>query len=465
MNTRSIRFHFTLWYSMAFFITVAIVFTFFFLATRQILYTQTDNTLAAHGEKILEILNRQETGIYTMLEKEAFIRDFSEIPGMLVVVVDKSGRVINSTSSNPPDIPVLNRLVTLSQEKHEPIYADENITGSNMRFWVTTVLDSNGDPTGTVFVAHPLDIIKSSLESLLVLLTMILFISIIPAIAGGYLLAKRALVPIEAITGELKRITSESLDKRVPNPGTGDELEELSVTFNSLLDRLNLAFKRERQFIGDVAHELKTPLSILQSSFEIALSKNRTKEEYKRGYEEALIDTDKISSTLKNILDLAWSDADDAALTGEKFDLSNDLTELYELATKMALIKKIHVSARIVPDIFVRGKKDKLNLALLNIIENAIKYTPERGGVAMGLSKKDGHIIIEIKDSGPGISEEDLPHIFDRFYRGGKKSSTIGSGLGLAIAKAAIASHHGEIKAHSSSRGSLFTVTLPLASS
>ena len=402
--------------------------------------------------------------MHTMLEKQAFIRDFSEIPGMLIIILNSSGQVINNSATSAPDSTVLSRLFQNSQSSNRPIYTNEVVTGSSMRFWASAVRDGQGQLSGVVLVAHPIDVVKNSLENLLLILIVILVVSVIPAIFGGYFLAKRALEPVSQMSEELKKISSENLDKRVANPGTGDELEELSETFNSLLDRLGQAFKREHQFIGDVAHELKTPLSTLQSGVEITLSKNRNNEEYRQGFTEALVDINRISFTLKNILDLAWSDADNAVMTGEKFNLSDEVAELRDLVVKMAYAKKITLKGSVANDIFIFGKKDKLNRALLNIIDNAIKYTPDKGIITLNLEKKNGQALVEVEDSGPGIAKEDLPHIFERFYRGAKASKTFGSGLGLAIAQAAIFSHRGEIKVNSSiGHGTTFTIVLPMA--
>lgn len=466
MNTRSVKFRLTLWYSLAFFVTAAVVFAVFYLVTGQIFYRQTDSTLSSHGNKILEVLDRQETGMHTMLEKQAFIRDFSEIPGMLVIIMDSSGKVINNSASSVPDTAVLSRLFQDPQRNSKPVYSNETIAGSSMRFWSYAVRDSQGQLSGVVLVAHPLDVVKNSLQNLLLILTVILIVSVIPAIFGGYFLARRALEPISGMSEELKRISSENLDKRVANPATGDELEELSQTFNSLLDRLGFAFKREHQFIGDVAHELKTPLSTLQSSIEVTLSRPRSNEEYRRGFAGALVDTNRISTTLKNVLDLAWSDADNAAMTGERFNLSEVVAELRDVVTKMAFAKKITVKGEAESNVFIVGKRDKLARALLNVLDNAIKYARDRGSITLNLQSAHGQALVVIKDTGAGISSEDLPHIFDRFYRGGKANKTFGSGLGLAIAQAAINSHHGEIKVVSKiGHGTTFTIILPLVSS
>lgn len=466
MNIRSVRFRLTLWYSLAFFVTAAIVFAIFYLVTGQILYRQTDNTLSSHGDKIIEVLDREDSSMHTMLEKQAFIKNFSEIPGMAVIIMDRAGLVINSSVSLVPDNALLTRLFQDALAENKPVFSDQIVSGARMRVWVSGVHNGQGELSGVVLVAHPIDVIKSSLDRLLIILAAVLLVSIFPAVLGGYFLAFKALAPISDMSSRLQKISSENLDERVESPKTGDELEELVETFNNLLDRLSQAFKRERQFIGDVAHELKTPLATLQSSVEVILSKPRNNEEYRRGLTETLIDTGRISSTLKNILDLAWSGADNAVASGEKINLSGELVELRDMATQMGSAKKISIKGTVAGNLFVVGKKDKLIRALLNIVDNAVKFTPEKGIITLNLLKKNGKAVVEIKDTGLGIAKEDLPHIFERFYRGRRADKTFGSGLGLAIAQAAITAHHGKIGVASKiGHGTTFTITLPLATS
>jgi len=245
-----------------------------------------------------------------------------------------------------------------------------------------------------------------------------------------------------------------------------DEIEELSATFNGLLDRLHNAFQRERQFIADVAHEVKTPLAAQRTNIEIALGRDRSKEEYRKALEESLIDNNQLSTTLKNILDLAWSEADAVRGQFKDFNLSEVVDDIKDLGTKMAVKKHISIEGVIGQGVIVSGKKDKLERALINLVDNAIKYTPEKGTVTIALQKGRGLAQFSIKDTGIGIAEKDLPHIFERFYRGSRTEKTFGSGLGLAIAQAIIKAHRGDIRAKSSiGHGSEFTVMLPLSSS
>ncbi|MBI2338095.1 HAMP domain-containing protein [Candidatus Daviesbacteria bacterium] len=270
---------------------------------------------------------------------------------------------------------------------------------------------------------------------------------------------------ISTLSSKIKLISSENLEEKITGTFGEDEIGELTHSFNSLLDRLHQAFKREQQFIADVAHELKTPLSTIKSAFEVALSKPRSIKEYEKVIEESIIETDQLSQTLKNILDLAWSETPVSQNNGKKFNLTELVADLYEIAQKLAVKKKIEVILSSAPDMFIIGFKEKLARVLLNLIDNAVKYSPQRGKIEIILEKSPTKALISIIDNGQGIAEEDLPQIFNRFYRGSKTDKVLGSGLGLAIAKSIITLHHGEMIVKSKKgKGSTFVVVLPLTS-
>ena len=261
----------------------------------------------------------------------------------------------------------------------------------------------------------------------------------------------------------MKLISSKNLENRITINQGKDEISELAITFNELLDRLNKAFKRERQFIGDVAHELKTPLSTLKSSFEVTLQKERSNEEYKRIIKGSINETDRLTKTLKDVLDLAWTEVPNESQK-ELFDLSEMMNEMIEIGQKLALKKQIKINFSIASNIKLDGFRDRLGRAILNIIDNAIKYTPNQGRINISLLKEKNNALITIKDNGQGIEESELNQIFDRFYRGSKTNKIFGAGLGLAIAKATIEIHRGAIQVKSRlNSGSIFTIALPLS--
>lgn len=193
------------------------------------------------------------------------------------------------------------------------------------------------------------------------------------------------------------------------------------------------------------------------------MTKDRTKEEYKKAFSETLIDVNRLSTTIKNILDLAWIGAENTNLGENSFDLSGALIELQEIASKLASQKHITLKGVIEPEVVVGGAEDKISRAVLNIIDNAIKYTPTSGSVTVSLRKRKGNAVIEVKDTGIGIPEKELAHIFERFYRGSKAAKVLGSGLGLAITQGIIKAHRGEIQVTSKpGKGTQVLITLPL---
>lgn len=279
----------------------------------------------------------------------------------------------------------------------------------------------------------------------------------------GFIIIYKFTQSLHKLSDKMRQITYKNLNERITNVKGEDEIGELALTFNKLLDRLHEAFQREQQFIGDVAHELKTPIANLRTSLEIGLQKKRTNEEYKELIEQSISETDRISTTLKNILDLAWSESPNDQRNSTQFNLSELLEELSEITSKMAQQKNISSRFNIEKDIMITGFKDKLARALLNIIENAIKYTPKNGSIEVEMESVHNKAIITIKDTGAGILEEEQHKIFERFYRGSKTNKEFGSGLGLAISKSMITLHQGEIKVDSKvGKGSIFIISLPI---
>ncbi len=268
---------------------------------------------------------------------------------------------------------------------------------------------------------------------------------------------------ITALTSQIKSISSRNLEQRIQSIHSQDEIGELASSFNSLLDRLHQAFEREQQFIADVAHEMKTPLATLRGTLEVTLSKERTKDEYKKILTDSIIETDQLSLTLKDVLDLAWSESPSVQSHAKQFSLSSLMEELGDISQKLAVGKHITIKTAFAKKLQITGYKEKLAQAIMNIIENAIKYTPEKSSVSIKLERLHNKARITIADTGIGISPEDIPHIFDRFYRGAKTARTSGSGLGLAISKSIITLHKGYITAESiHKKGTTFTVMLPL---
>lgn len=284
------------------------------------------------------------------------------------------------------------------------------------------------------------------------------------AVAGFFIIYKIT-KSLTNLSSQIKLVSRETLDIRIKGITSQDEIGELAATFNNLLNRLDFAFKREQQFIADVAHELKTPLAVIQSSLEIALSKNRKNYEYRKLIEEIIKDAKRLSSTLKNVLDLALSETPNEQKKLTKLNLSELMEDLSEIAQKMTINKKLQLQKSIEKNIYIKGVKEKLAKAVFNIIDNAVKYT-SNGSINIILKKVKDKAFIIMKDTGQGISHEDMPYIFDRFYRGKKTDKVFGSGLGLAIAKSMIILHEGTAEIESIlGKGTTFIAAIPILKS
>ncbi|MCL5433343.1 MAG: ATP-binding protein [Patescibacteria group bacterium] len=461
INTKSIRFRIFIWYAITLFSATAFIFASFYFVTRQILFSQVDKELSTHAVKLAEIATRQGVNMHEAMLKQQLYSEFSQIPGMVVVLLDKDGQVVDSslTVGNPYDF--YSKIFNNAQSKNQAVYLSENINNSPMRF-IAEPIKENNSLLGVVLVAHPVDAIQKSLNSLLNTLGFVFLLLIFPTILGGKLLANKIMHPISKISDQMEKISSEYLDNRIDNPKTDDEIEKLTTTFNNLLDRMQESFHRERQFIGDVAHELKTPVATLRSEIELVLSKKRSEREYKRALEETLVDANRLSTIIKNILDLAWLQAENARLGEQHLNLSAVTAEIKEIAVKLTTQKQIKLLEKIEPNIEIMGDENKISRAILNIVDNSVKYTPAKGTVSIALYRRNKRAILEIKDTGTGISAKELPHIFERFYRGSKTAKTLGSGLGLAIAQGIIKAHHGIIKVVSKvGKGTSVIISLP----
>ena len=301
---------------------------------------------------------------------------------------------------------------------------------------------------------------------LLTTLAAALILGLPVAALGGWWLAGRALAPVRAMTETANRIEAKNLAERLPLPPRNDELGKLAHTFNQLLDRLQAAFQRERRFTADVSHDLRTPLALMKSSIGVALNRPRSATEL----QGTLVEIDGQIDRLSGILDasLTLSRADSGQL-GEHFaplNLSELLVDLAETSTPYAEEERNQtVACDIAADLWVKGDRDYLTRLFLNLLDNAMQYTPPGGTIRLTAAPDGGQIAAVIEDDGPGIAPEDLSHVFDRFYRA-DKARTGGirehAGLGLSIAQAIAHAHGGEITVESQlGHGSRFTVWLP----
>ncbi|MGN1015045.1 MAG: sensor histidine kinase [Butyricicoccus sp.] len=321
---------------------------------------------------------------------------------------------------------------------------------------------------GTVWVRGILsaESANSAFSSLFTLARVALPILVLLAALGGYFLIHRAFLPVRHITASAEQISSGSdLSRRIALGEGRDEIYQLAATVDRMLDRLEDSFAREKQFTSDASHELRTPLSVILSQCDYSLSRAQTEEEYVQALETIQEQGRKMSALISQLLTLARADRGQDKLLLETIDLSH-LTEIVAMQTEeTAQEKGITVYTDVAPNLLIQGDETMLMRLLLNLMENGVKYGRPGGHLWVTLDAQGEQIRGTIRDDGIGISEEDLPRIWDRFYQADpSRSSTVGGvGLGLPMVQYIVRAHGGTITAESQlGQGSCFTFFLPV---
>jgi len=320
---------------------------------------------------------------------------------------------------------------------------------------------------GVIQVAQELGPLQETIEELRLIYLVVGPFAIFWLCLGCWLLAERTIAPIIEVTEAAQGITADNLSRRLPLGNYQDELSQMVGCLNQMLDRLDKSFRRVRQFSGDASHELRTPLTILRGETEVTLRWAKTPEEFRDMLTSNMEEIDRMERIIESLLTLAKSEVGELTLEMKELSLSDLLQDLYLQSCLLCETKQIEVELllEVEEEIRIRGDELRLRQMFLNLISNAIKYTPEGGRLEIGLKMVEDSAVIVINDSGIGIPEEHLAHIFDRFYRVDKARNRMdgGTGLGLSIVKWIADAHGGSIQVSSEvQKGSSFSIRLPL---
>ena len=315
-------------------------------------------------------------------------------------------------------------------------------------------------------VGLPLDPMDGALRRFLRLLLWSVPIGLLLAIVTGRWMAGRALTPLARLAAATRTISVADLSQRLDLRGVGDELDEVAEAFNDTLARLEQAVGEMKQFSAALAHELRTPLAAMRGETEYALLHARSSEEYRWGLASQLEELDRLARLINQILTLARAEAGEIPLARTRVDLAALGVAVVEQLEPVAQAAEVELACEAPNEVMVIGDAGWLERLLLNLLDNAIKFTPARGRISVRVSREYGAARLDVRDTGVGIATDALPHLFERFYRvdPARSRPTVGAGLGLALAKW-IADRHGATIAVASrpGEGSTFTVCLPLA--
>ena len=282
-------------------------------------------------------------------------------------------------------------------------------------------------------------------------------------LAGGWWIASRAMRPIQDISATAVKISAGDLSQRISNAETESELGQLAGVLNATFARLDAAFAQQQQFTSDAAHELRTPVSVMLTQTQGTLNRERTAAEYRETLEACQRAAQRMRRLIESLLALARLDAGQEAMKRLQFDLSKTVVDCVESLQPLADERAVKIQCALAATECV-GDPERLAQVVTNLLSNAIQHNQPGGEVRVKLEALDGVAQLTVADTGPGISAEDLPRVFERFYRADKSRSTSGNGLGLSISKAIVEAHGGTIEvASEAGAGAMFTVRLPIA--
>jgi len=470
--TGSIRFRLTLWYALALAAVLAASGVFWYVYLERIMLGHLDEHMLTVAEDVatfyafapVETIPVDDDGRCRGLEEFLHRREWPDdvqlrnFAGELVCVAK---RAASGREPLPTDL-----LEPLQKGKTLVTSQPSDGGDGHHRLMLVPYLQDNAW-RGLVMVSGSHEQIDETLRHLLVVLLTFSPLTLLAMSIGGWFLAGRALAPMLKLTRAMRQVSADNLSRRLPLENTSEEIAQLAATFNAMLERLEDSFRRIRQFSGDASHELRTPLTILKGETEVALRWAKDPDEFRNMLISNLEEVNRMERIIDDLLQLAKSDSGELLMELGELSLSDLLQEIYLQGRALAGGKGIEVTLSFGIEEEVRIVADELRLRqlFLNLVSNAVKYTPDGGKVVIDVQLDQEHAMIAVTDSGFGIAAEHLPRIFDRFYRidAARNRNIGGSGLGLAIVKMIVEAHQGVISVESTpGEGSCFRVSLPL---
>ncbi len=459
MARLSTRTRLTLWYAAVLLLGLALFGSGLWFAVKQRLLAGVDDRLAQRVrgvQTVLEIEGAAADRERMAIELSEFAREVPD--GTLMQVRDGAGYYILPSTGRPAS-PAFQ---LPSDAERQARYRMVEEGGRQFRVLTTRVSDRGQQYD--LLVAGPLDDVLAVTGDLRNLLLTAIPGVLLLACFGGYWLSRRALAPVDGITRDARSISVQNLSKRLTVPQTGDELQRLSETWNDMLERLEAAVKRITQFTADASHELRTPITLIRTTADLALRRERDSTEYRKALCEITLEAERMGRLTEDLLALARIDSTAIEMPLAATDVNLMVTEVIERSEGLAEARGVQLVADLAAGVGVASANQAaLRRLLLILIDNALKHTPAGGTVSVATRKDAGGISLAVKDSGEGIAAEAMPHIFDRFYRvDSARGSNGGTGLGLSIAQAIAQAHGAKVEVESQpGAGACFRLVLP----
>jgi two-component system, OmpR family, heavy metal sensor histidine kinase CusS len=453
-----IRWRLTLWNLLA---LAVVLLGFSFLVyglLAETLYERLDRTLESELHE-LEGDSRLASDPHGRLAH--WIEEFHEHEKVLCVVYDTQGQVYEKSEVMPqgsvPPMPALIPEERRSSDSTLPIVGRQRLLAARLHL---------GDGDYTVLLLASLEDTDQELGELLAVLLVAVPGALILAAVLGYLLARKALAPMEKLHRLTEEITADRLDRRLPVGPANDELTRLSRTINAMIARLEQSFAEIRRFTADASHELRTPLAAIRAEAEVALGQPLSTADHQQLLGSILEECERLTRLTDQLLALSREDAGSARQVREPLDLAAVAAGVAETMRPLTEARGLGLQVHGNGPLPIRGDAVRLREVFYNVLDNAIKYTPAGGTIAVTMEQHDAVARVTVRDTGSGIPPEHLPRVFDRFYRVDKARSREqgGTGLGLSITRSIVTAHGGKVElASAPGQGTTCTVTLALA--
>lgn len=427
-----------------------------YLLVNFLLISQVDATLKSAVNDILKNTRVNQVGELSMLQ----LPNLEMTTNVFVQLWDREGKL---RAASPGLADMDQPFDVLGRQSARPTFRDVTIRGVHLRV-LSVPLEVGGHSVGILQAATSMMVVDATRNTLLSILVSATIVSMLLAALASWISIGHALAPLKTVTDTAMQITrADDLSRRIPYSGPpGDEIGTLIRAFNRTLERLEMLFTAQQRFLADVSHELRTPLTVIKGNVDLIRKLGPDDESLDSIRDES----DRLTRMVGDLLTLAQAESGKLPLNLQSVDLGELLTEVFQ---QMRVLSgdKVKLKLTEIDRVLVNGDRDRLKQVFINLVSNAIHYTPPGGVVTLRLACERDEVHVMVSDTGPGIPKEDLPHIFDRFYRAEKsrtRTKTTGFGLGLSIVHAIVERHGGEVKvASAEGKGTTFTVILPLA--
>lgn len=461
-----LRVRLTLWYGSALAMVLITFSVVLYVLTARNLRDDVDQSLEETATAAVRSL--QERGFLPLIDEEELLSQFPELARIdkFFQIFSPSGTItIRSPNIRQHEVP-LSRTALEATFNGQTILESAKYPHEPPLRLISVPIIHRGNLLYIVQVGTSMESIEDTLRRFLILLIVAMPIALAVSLAAGWFLAGRALRPVDAITLAAQRIAAGDLSQRLTMPTAPDEIGRLAGTFNNMIGRLDTSFRQIRQFTSDASHELRTPLTVMKGETELVLRRPRALEDYQAVLESNLEEIDRMTRIVEELLFLSRADMGEVKMESKPVLLETLVEDIHRQATLLGQDRNIEVVLGTVMPALVQGDELRLRELLLNLVENAVKYSHPGGKVEIGLVTVGQEAVLSVTDQGIGIGSDDHTKIFNRFFRtdGARAHTKKGTGLGLAICAWIVEFHKGRISVKSGvGQGSTFTVTLPLA--